>query len=188
MLILYQMNRRRFLNPESCTVLIIVFSPTVFLSVRGAMSRCVCVCVWGALTGLSLCLRWAAQWSSTVRRATCYWAPPHGRASKIWPGVALNQNASVSPSRLLSQQTPTCTAFGWVCECVRIVLHLFQMSVICFLGMSSILHVTNNFDFTLQEFCFPYSCHSMWKWKILLYQTSSTSREWTSSVAFNERL
>lgn len=185
MLILYQMNRRRFLNPESCTVLIsIVFSPTVFLSVRGAMSRCVCVCV-GALTGLSLCLRWAAQWSSTVRRATCYWAPPHGRASKIWPGVALNQNASVSPSRLPPQQTPTCTAFGWVCECVRIVLHLFQMSVILFSWQ--VIHFACH-DTTLispsRSFVFPYSCHSMWKWKILLYQTSSTSREWTSSVAF----
>ncbi len=114
---------------------------------------CVCVCV-GALTCLSLCLRWAAQWSSTVRRATCYRAPPHGRASKIWPGVALYQNASVSLS--LSSTTDAYLHSFWLdfYVCARCTSSFPDVCYFVFLASHPFCMSRYNFDFTLQEFCF----------------------------------
>ncbi len=189
MLILYQMNRRRFLNPESCTVLIsIVFSPTVFLSVRGEMSRCVCVCVCGRADRLIS----VPQVGSTVKfhcqtghlllgstTRTC-------QQDLTWSGT---QPECICESLSLTSTTDAYLHSFWLdlWVCAHCTSSFPDVCYFVFLFSWQVIHFACH-DTTLispsRSFVFPYSCHSMWKWKILLYQTSSTSREWTSSVAF----
>lgn len=158
MLILYQMNRRRFLNPESCTVLIsIVFSPTVFLSVRGAMSRCVCVCVWARWQAY-LCasggqhsevplsdgpLVTGLHHTDVPARFDLEW---HSTRMHLWVPLAYLHNR-----RLLAQLL---VGFVSVCALYFIFSRCLLFCFLVFLASHPFCMSRYNFDFTLQEFCF----------------------------------
>ncbi len=189
MLILYQMNRRRFLNPESCTVLISLYFHRQCFWVWEERCRGVCVC---CVCGRADRLISVPQVGSTVKfhcqtghlllgstTRTC-------QQDLTWSGT---QPECICESLSLTFTTDAYLHSFWLglWVCAHCTSSFPDVCYFVFLFSWHVIHFTCH-DTTLispsRSFVFPYSCHSMWKWKILLYQTSSTSREWTSSVAF----